>query len=77
VEKGFALLWAEILDHHLIVWRERTRATQELLDRELEILCFADVCAVGRHSPERKTTTRAVVDVAIAGAGFEPATFGL
>jgi hypothetical protein len=56
LEKGFTLLLAEIFDHHLIVRRQRTRAAKEFLDRELEMLFVADVCAVGRHSPETKTT---------------------
>ena len=37
-EEGLALLFAEILDHHLIVVRQRTRPAEQLLDRELQVL---------------------------------------
>jgi len=48
-EEGAALLLAEILNHHLIVRRERTSAAQQLLDRQLKVL-FTVVRRVRRHA---------------------------
>lgn len=48
-EEGLALLFAEILDHHLIVVRQRTRPAEQLLDRELQVLGFALARRMCRH----------------------------
>jgi hypothetical protein len=48
-QEGDALLLAEIFNHHLIVRRQRTSATQQPVDRQLEML-FTVVWCVRRHA---------------------------
>jgi hypothetical protein len=42
-EEGLTLLWGEILDHHLVMIRQRAGTTQQLLDRNLKVLLSAVV----------------------------------
>ena len=47
-ERG-ALFLVDVLDDHLLVWRQRARSAKELTDRELQVLFVAVVRAVRRH----------------------------